>query len=165
MIPQNPQLKELFANIDVDDIIETVTGKKMVKAIDAEFNAPKVEDVSPEPDDNSKLGTESFAKTTAEGKGDEIISEEKEEFQNSTKEQEEGAIRGLNIQRYKGLGEMNAEQLWETTMDPQKRTLKLIAIEDAKEADRLFDILMGEEVEPRKHFIQSQAVTVKNLDV
>ena len=82
-----------------------------------------------------------------------------------TKEQEEGAIRGLNIQRYKGLGEMNAEQLWETTMDPQKRTLKLIAIEDAKEADRLFDILMGEEVEPRKHFIQSQAVTVKNLDV
>ncbi|MBS3122572.1 HIT domain-containing protein [Candidatus Woesearchaeota archaeon] len=90
MIPQNPQLKELFANIDVDDIIETVTGKKMVKAIDAEFNAPKVEDVSPEPDDNSKLGTESFAKTTAEGKGDEIISEEKEEFQNSTKEQEEG---------------------------------------------------------------------------
>ncbi|MBI4453976.1 HIT domain-containing protein [Candidatus Woesearchaeota archaeon] len=79
MIPQNPQLKELFANIDVDDIIETVTGKKMVKAIDAEFNAPKLEDASPEPDDNSKLGMESFAKTTAEGKGDETISEEKEE--------------------------------------------------------------------------------------
>jgi DNA gyrase subunit B len=72
---------------------------------------------------------------------------------------------GINIQRYKGLGEMNPEQLWETTMDDQKRTLKSITIEDAQEAERLFDILMGEQVEPRKHFIQSQATMVKNLDI
>jgi len=71
----------------------------------------------------------------------------------------------INIQRYKGLGEMNPEQLWETTMDDQNRILKSVTIEDAQEAERLFDILMGEQVEPRKHFIQSQATMVKNLDI
>jgi len=70
-----------------------------------------------------------------------------------------------NIQRYKGLGEMNAEQLWETTLDPEHRTLKIVGIEDAKEADKMFDILMGGEVAPRKRFIQVHAASVKNLDV
>ncbi len=74
-------------------------------------------------------------------------------------------IKGINIQRYKGLGEMNPEQLWETTMNPATRILKKVNIDDAQEADRLFDILMGEKVAPRKHFIQSRATTVKNLDI
>jgi DNA gyrase subunit B len=76
-----------------------------------------------------------------------------------------GKRQALNMQRYKGLGEMNPEQLWETTMDPERRILKKVMIEDAEEAERLFDILMGEKVEPRKHFIQSQASTVQNLDI
>ena len=72
---------------------------------------------------------------------------------------------GVNVQRYKGLGEMNPEQLWETTMDPANRVMYQVNVEDAVEADKIFDILMGSEVEPRKRFIQAGARSVANLDV
>ncbi|MBD3282654.1 MAG: DNA topoisomerase (ATP-hydrolyzing) subunit B [Candidatus Portnoybacteria bacterium] len=82
----------------------------------------------------------------------------------SSKKKEED-IKGLSIQRYKGLGEMNPGLLWETTMDPKKRIMKRVSIEDAEEADKIFDVLMGSEVLPRKKFIQTHAKSVKNLDV
>jgi DNA gyrase subunit B len=71
----------------------------------------------------------------------------------------------VGVQRYKGLGEMNPEQLWDTTMDPAKRTLLQVTVEDAAEADRIFDMLMGSSVPPRRRFIQTHAKNVRNLDI
>jgi DNA gyrase subunit B len=75
------------------------------------------------------------------------------------------AKQGIEVKRFKGLGEMNSEELWETTLDPSKRVLLRVKLEEAAEAERMFSVLMGEDVERRRQFIEEHALEVKNLDV
>ncbi len=101
----------------------------------------------------------------AADEGEEAEETTEEEAEENKKGKEAARVARVNIQRYKGLGEMNPEQLWETTMNPEKRIIKQITIEDVAKANETFEILMGGDVAPRKHFIQTHAKKVENLDI
>jgi DNA gyrase subunit B len=104
----------------------------------------------------------------SEKKGKMEKAEEEEEKEEQSAPNEEGVIikeGGMVISRFKGLGEMNPEQLWSTTMNPETRTVLQVSIENAADADRTFSILMGDDVEPRREFIEKNAKYVRNLDV
>jgi DNA gyrase subunit B len=103
-----------------------------------------------------------FTVQTNDKGGERFVAQSKEELHDYLLKE---GKKGLSVQRYKGLGEMNPEQLWETTMNPEKRTLLQVRVEDFVDADEIFTILMGEEVEPRRDFIQSNALEVSMLDI
>jgi DNA gyrase subunit B len=96
---------------------------------------------------------------------DKLIAERKAKGAKIEKSDDKIKQAGVSVQRYKGLGEMNADQLWETTMDPENRVLAQVKVEDGEKADSIFSKLMGTEVEMRKNFIQSRAKFVKDLDI
>ena len=123
-----------------------------------EKNMKELEKITKEKD--AAKGKKAPGKAKEDG---EEISEENVE--GSDESAGEAKIKGVSVQRYKGLGEMNPSQLWETTMDPAVRVLRQVTIADAAEASKTFDMLMGDEVAPRKLFIQTHARNVQNIDV
>ncbi len=136
-----------FSETERDEILSDLLAERDAKKAKSKSDNKKPKKGNEEDDDNVISDAVSVSETV-EGEVD-----------------ESGKPKGYSIQRYKGLGEMNPEQLWDTTMDPANRVMLQVHIEDAEKASEIFEILMGDEVAPRKRFIQSHAKSVKNLDI
>lgn len=152
--------------IDMSDLTELRTVEHILKGLEAkgleadEIFQEEVEIIEQQEKDNKKKLSPMFKILDFNNK-EVLIFSIRELLEYIKKRGKEG----LSIQRYKGLGEMNPEQLWETTMNPETRTLLQVTLEDAVKADNIFTILMGDEVAPRKEFIETHALEVKNLDI
>jgi len=137
-----------------------LNGGRQETTIDAEFcDSPEFEELQRVAVELRTMGAPPFAITSGDKRS------EAPSLSAAVAEILARARKGVDIQRYKGLGEMNPEQLWETTMNPETRTLLQVRIEDAYEADEIFSTLMGDEVEPRRRFIEDNALSVRNLDI
>ena len=159
------------------DMVEFYVSRELDKIIaELQKAGMDIEDYSPAPEETiGKKKTRAAKGKRAEKKGVEQKTLFKVKYEDEIKEiaslkellelAKTIGKHGMTIQRYKGLGEMNPDQLWETTMDPERRTLLKVMLEDAVEADAMFTVLMGDQVEPRRKFIEKHAPEVRNLDV
>ncbi len=146
-----------YSDRERDAILKELLAAKQAKAEVAVETSVEVETATDENEETpeSQEASEELARATLEKMGE----------RSPVSTSGEVKVSGVNVQRYKGLGEMNAEELWETTMDPEHRILLRVAVDDAMKADELFSMLMGDEVPPRKQFIQTHAKSVSNLDI
>ncbi len=155
-LAQDAEHSAWFATIE-----NVIHGSKRIAPINlATLDSPEYEELAKHYSAAQAMGEGPYT-LMIEGKPDQLLASAEDLAQRAV----DTAKAGMGVQRYKGLGEMNPEQLWETTMDPSRRTLLRVSVDDAVAADGIFSVLMGDQVEPRRQFIEENALRVRNLDI